>query len=460
MNDKISIIIPYKNLQNLTQTALDTILLYTRKFLLTIILVDDGSNIPDKVVLHEQENERVTYISLRNEMSAGWCEAVNKGLASISSDTDYVVVMNNDISVTPDWLESMLQHLNNDASIGVIGPTANRVRGKQNIDDNRPGVSIEYVDSLFGFCLMLKKGLVYQIIQKDGFFFDPRFGLGGMDDADLCLRIKDMGYKVAIARDSFIYHYGSASFREEFANDIPKSKEYAESRIDILKDKLKPELDPGKRMIMIAMPTLGTVRTEIIPRLVHWAKNERYNVVIPTETPVLQPLDNARNYWVKKFLEISNHPDDRLWFIDDDIIPPFDALENLAGHDKDAVGATCLVMKADKGQYFPYPVALRYNENKEFIVFYGQGLEQINGTGGGCLLVKRKVYETMDRPYEYKYYPDGTLELVADFHFCQKLEKNGFTLWIDFDCIADHIKAISLKGINDLMLSLQQPRTP
>lgn len=210
---------------------------------------------------------------------------------------------------------------------------------------------------------------------------------------------------------------------------------------------------------MIALPTLGSIRVELIPRLIHYSKNQNYNVVILPETPILQPLDHARNWWVKKFLEISNDPDDFLWFIDDDIIPPFDALDRLAGHDRDAVGATCFVMKAQDGEYFPYPVALRYNENKEFIAYFGKGLERIDGTGGGCIMVKRKVYEAMDRPYEYKYYPDGTLELVADFQFCQKLAEKNFELWYDFNCVTDHVKPISLKGINDLLIKVQNEKS-
>jgi len=139
----------------------------------------------------------------------------------------------------------------------------------------------------------------------------------------------------------------------------------------------------------------------------------------------------------------------------DDIIPPVEALDRLVGHNKDAVSATCFVMKSENDEYFPYPVALREDNNKDFVVYYGKGLERIDGTGGGCICIKRKVFESMDRPYEYLYYPDGTLNLVADFNFCKKLAKNRWELWYDFDLVCDHIKPVSLKGINDLLVGIK-----
>jgi hypothetical protein len=214
-----------------------------------------------------------------------------------------------------------------------------------------------------------------------------------------------------------------------------------------------------KTTIYIATPTLGNIRIEtaqMISRIVS-KRHESYDVIWP-ESPIRQPLDAARNRHVKKFMEISNSPDDRLLFIDDDIVPPLDVVERLAGHDKDIVGATCFVMKSLEGKYFPYPVALKYNEENKFVVHYGKGLERINGTGGGCIMIKRKVFEQMNRPYEYKYYPNGELELVADFVFCQKAEALGFELWYDFDCICDHIKPVSLRGINKLLLEVKNGR--
>jgi hypothetical protein len=210
-----------------------------------------------------------------------------------------------------------------------------------------------------------------------------------------------------------------------------------------------------KTYVMIATPTLGNIRIETAQSIFNIAKKQYddYRVDWPILSPsVIQPLDAARNRYVKKFVELSNDPDDRLLFIDDDIVPPVDVIERLAGHDKDVISARCYIMKQKDGVYFPCPTSLKYNDEKKFIMHYGSGLERINATGGGCIMIKRKVFESMDRSYEYNYYPNGELSLVADFIFCQKAEENGFEIWYDYDVVCDHIKPISLKRVNDLLV--------
>lgn len=470
---KVSIVIPVKYGIDTTQVCLDSIKLYTTDY--ELIIVNDGGDQEISVFLDSVDKDCL----IKNDISLGFPGAVNLGIEKANGD--YVIILNNDTVVMPHWTEKMIEHFENDSSLGELSCTTNQVEGFQHINHNKKGVDFQYADVVTGILMMFPKEILEKLKEQEGYYFDARFGKGGQEDSDISMRVHKLGYKVGIARNVFIYHYGSMSFREVFKNNAPLSIEYAKSRVKILRDKYKNQTmdkqnitsikaqeenvgivkgtsytSKKKKLVMIAIPTLGTVRVELIPRLIHYSKNQNYDVVIPMETPVLQPLDNARNWWVKKFLEISNDSDDCIWFIDDDIIPPFDALDRLAGHDVDAVGATCFVMKNHDGEYFPHPVALRYNENKEFVVHYGQGLEEVDGTGGGCIMVKRKVYESMDRPYEYKYYPDGTLELVADFHFCQKLKEKNWKLYFDFDCVADHIKAVSIKGFNDLLLKVQR----
>lgn len=458
--EKISIIIPIKNLKEITQVCLDSIKNYTHNY--ELILIDDGSEEETKEFLINTEKNFL----IRNDKSVGWPKAINQG--SEIATGDYIIYLNNDVVVTPNWIEKMVAHFKMDNKLGILGCTTNRVEGHQHIDFNDEKVDFQYTDSLTGFCLMLRREVFDRLKQKDGFWMDERFGLGGQDDADISYRTRKLGYQIGIARDVFIYHYGSATFRKEFSNDVEYSKKYAQSRVKILRDKYNMNnitqeniisqsnnAELQKKLVMICIPTLGTIRTELISRLIQWSRSEKYRVVIyPTVN--IQPLDAARNHCVKEFLEISNSPDDVLIFNDDDIIPPMDGMERLINHNKDMVGGTCFVMKATDGEYFPYPVALRYNEDKKFIVYYGKGLEEIDTTGGGFVAIKRKVFESFDEaPYKYKYYHDGTLELVADFNFFARAKEKGFELWYDFDLVCDHIKNVSLLGINDLLLKVK-----
>ena len=164
-------------------------------------------------------------------------------------------------------------------------------------------------------------------------------------------------------------------------------------------------------------------------------------------------MDNARNTIVKDFLETDY---DYIWWIDDDIVPPFETLDRLIQADKDVIGAVCFSMKSENGEYFPYPVTLRYNDERRYQVYYGSGIEEVDAIGGACVLVKRRVYESIERPYEFVYHKDGTLALTCDFRVWQKFQELGFKVFVDFDILCDHKKTCSIMGIQNLMASLKK----
>jgi len=207
----------------------------------------------------------------------------------------------------------------------------------------------------------------------------------------------------------------------------------------------------NKKKIFIAIPNLGCIAPQLSVNLITWSHDPRYSVFTFMPEGIF-PLDAARNHCVKEFLETDA---DLLWWIDSDIMPPVSAMHRLAQADKDAIGAVCFSMKSENGEYFPYPVTLRFNENRQYVVYYGQGIEEADATGGACVMFKRQVFEKIERPYEFIYYPDGTLKLTCDFYIFQKLQKEGFKLFIDFDILCDHKKKCSIKGIQDLLTSLQ-----
>ncbi len=214
-----------------------------------------------------------------------------------------------------------------------------------------------------------------------------------------------------------------------------------------------------KPIIFICVTNTGTIRAELVPTLLSFARHPKYDVRF--YFPNIVPLDASRNTCVEQFIKISNHEDDRLFFIDDDMVVPQNGLDILMSHEKDIVGLLCFMSKPDdKGYLVPLPVACRYNHNKQYIVYFdGQGLTEVDALGGACIMIKRKVFESIgERAYEYKYYPNGTLNLVADYHFCQKAQDKGFRIWVDFSNTCGHIKEIDLREINKSMLRILQEK--
>lgn len=112
-------------------------------------------------------------------------------------------------------------------TIGVVGPLSNNVAGIQQIADvpydeedlaaiqdyaaivaanhRREGY---YCVRVIGFCMAIRRSVLEQI---GG--LDTRFGIGNLEDDDLCMRARKARFDIRVAADIFIHHYGSKSFK-------------------------------------------------------------------------------------------------------------------------------------------------------------------------------------------------------------------------------------------------------
>ena len=67
--------------------------------------------------------------------------------------------------------------------------------------------SVSQTDFLGFFAVLFSR----KLIETVG-LLDTRFYPGSYEDDDYCIRIIDSGYKMYIARDVYLHHYGSGSF--------------------------------------------------------------------------------------------------------------------------------------------------------------------------------------------------------------------------------------------------------
>ena len=189
-----------------------------------LILIDNGSP-DDTMVWAEQQardDPRIHVLSLGENL--GFARGVNAGLAAARGSE--VLVLNNDAVVTDGWLSRLRAALDGSPRTGIVGPMCNYLDGPQLIpdvpyDDDLDDMARfagrwaaehagqrESAHRIVGFCMLVRKELVNEI---GG--FDPRFGNGNFEDDDFCLRALLAGWKLVIARDCFIHHFGSRTFR-------------------------------------------------------------------------------------------------------------------------------------------------------------------------------------------------------------------------------------------------------
>jgi len=218
----VSIIVPVYNQLEYTKLCVESIQRYT-SFPYELIFVDNGSTDGTDKYLKTIPKAKI----ITNSTNYGFAKACNQGIRIASGD--YILLLNNDVVVTEGWLRRMVRCAESDSKIGLVGPVSNYVGSSNQLDqaakystleemgqyaeqiaEKNKGHWVEMPDSdrLVGFCLLIKR----EVIDTIG-LLDERFVLGFFEDDDYCMRAREAGYKLMIAKDVFIHHFGSRTFK-------------------------------------------------------------------------------------------------------------------------------------------------------------------------------------------------------------------------------------------------------
>jgi GT2 family glycosyltransferase len=84
------------------------------------VFVDNGST--DETVSFFETVADATVIL--NDENKGFAAGNNQGMAAAKGD--YILLLNNDTVVTPEWLNGLLLWLQRDSTIGIVCPVASR----------------------------------------------------------------------------------------------------------------------------------------------------------------------------------------------------------------------------------------------------------------------------------------------------------------------------------------------
>jgi GT2 family glycosyltransferase/Tfp pilus assembly protein PilF len=207
-----------------TRLCLESVLRHTRHPY-ELIIVDNGSSDGTPELLQEVRSRPgpVRVDIIRNETNVGFPAGCNQGLARARGR--YLALLNNDTVVTPHWLDGLIAwSLHDWPAIGLVGavcnyaPDAQGIRaGYSSLDDldtfaakRREQFRGKFlpVNRLTGFCLLLRREVLERIGQ-----FDERYGIGFFDDDDMGLRAREHGFRLLVALDVYIHHFGSRTFK-------------------------------------------------------------------------------------------------------------------------------------------------------------------------------------------------------------------------------------------------------
>ena len=190
-----------------------------------IIVVDNGSKGNDAQVLQERFGNYIHLI--KNDKNYGFAEGNNIGIryALNNCQPDYILLLNNDTVVDPEFLTEMIKVAEGRPSIGITGSKIyyyyqpNRIQavgGKINWwlgdietygeeEDIGQYDNIAERDYVFGTSFLIKKAVIQKISLIDPFFFL------GMDEYDYCTRARRADFKVVYVPSSKLWHKAGAS---------------------------------------------------------------------------------------------------------------------------------------------------------------------------------------------------------------------------------------------------------
>ncbi len=219
LSKKVSIVLLALNQVEYTRKCIENLQKYCRQEY-ELILVNNGSkdgtaayfdSIPGAKVIHNPKNLGV---------APGW----NQGMKLATGD--YVLILNNDTIPGPNFLENLVRCAENHPESGMVVPRSNRIAGPQLVEgfewkseDEIPGLSAKIQEAnelsawefprLKGFCMLMPRRVVERIGP-----FDEQYGFGNFEDDDYSCRIRYSGHTLLVADDSFLFHFGSVSFKD------------------------------------------------------------------------------------------------------------------------------------------------------------------------------------------------------------------------------------------------------
>jgi len=202
--------------------------------------------------------------------------------------------------------------------------------------------------------------------------------------------------------------------------------------------------------LYVAILNHGWIRQEYVDRVLPQLFNTK-DVKITLEElhrTYDHPISSNRNRITQRFLATDN---DFLLMIDNDVIPLSNPAEMVFA-DKDIIGFPAKVRQNFSAlnwtAYMENPKALSRGDSVVPVDLDGVDdlveLLEVDAVGTGCILIKRKVLESLKAPFHCIYDQDGILIYGTDFAFCKKAKREGFKVYSAPQRYCEHIKEIGL----------------
>lgn len=248
----VSIIIPVFNNLSQTMACLNALADLEPRRSFEIIVADDASTDATPRVMSRLPG----VVLARSEVNSGFIANCNR--AAVEARGRYLVFLNNDTIVLPGWLDELVDTLERDGSIGLVGSKLIFGNGRlqeaggivwwdasawnygRDQDPMRPEFSyLRDVDYISGASILLSRELWWEM---GG--FDPWYDVAYAEDVDLAFRIQASGRRVVLQPWSMLLHFEGVTSGTDVRKGV---KAYQVSNLEKLRERWRDKLE-GHRL--------------------------------------------------------------------------------------------------------------------------------------------------------------------------------------------------------------------
>ena len=256
---KAEIIVPTYENADYTVRCFESVYEYTDNY--RLVWVDNGSSEESRKTVLKEIGRHPSYLTAWLPYNAGFIGGTNHGLRLVldayETDAEYIVFLNNDVEVSPEWLNILMNVLEEDYNLGAVGPVTSECSSWQSFANASQVIPMFQIPARFGgmdtiqrgktlsyaygntyrpckmlafFCTVFKK----RVFEEIG-YLDEDYGYGLGDDDDFCKRMNNNGLRCAFSMGSYVFHNHRTTFRTIYSDD--EMRDVQKTHLGIFKDK-------------------------------------------------------------------------------------------------------------------------------------------------------------------------------------------------------------------------------
>lgn len=226
MKPKVAVVILNWNGKHFLECFLPNIIQHTCNE--AELIIADNASSDDSIEFLKRNYPQLKLIQF--ESNGGFAKGYNDAFKQI--DSDYYVLLNSDLEVSPNWISPIIELMESDENIAVCQPKLMLFDDKKKFEYSGAGGG--FIDFLgYPFC----RGRLFDSIENDNGQYNDNYEIfwasgaamfvkakiyhqfGGLDndffahmeEIDFCWRLKNNGYKIMYCPQSTIYHIGGGT---------------------------------------------------------------------------------------------------------------------------------------------------------------------------------------------------------------------------------------------------------